>query len=262
MRSIPGRLAIPAFVPICRPYGKLTPAEVDWMVFKKSTGGGAPRAPRRPPSQGRIKAFIQRTDEAGPAGHGPSTLPPPPFESETAMEGLGAWLDTHMSLASQLLWLEQQVEAGDGPPSSGERQGHLPPIRGFVAGAAAVRDALYELYCDAADPRLAPLVAPGAPLETYVRKTYTWCAIIVALLARVTTDLRTPSGPDWNLAKADIRSAERQYPGSGDEVRAAVGALAVDFKSPVEPLRSLPSDLEGLLRSASQLQASLATRFG
>jgi hypothetical protein len=231
------------------------------MSFKKATGG-EPRAPRKPPSQGRIKAFIQRTDEAGPAGHGPSTLPPPPFESETAMEGLGTWLDTHMSLASQLLWLEQQVEASDGPPSSGERHDHLPPIRAFVADAAAVRDALYELYCDAADPRLAALVAPGASLETFVRKTYSWCAIVVALLARVVTELRTPSGPDWNLAKADIRSAEQQYPGPGDEVHAAVGALAIDFKSPVEPLRSLPGDLDSLLRSASRLHASLATRLG
>lgn len=231
------------------------------MAFKKATGGG-PTAPRRPPSQGRLKAFIRRTDEAGPAGRGPSTLPPPPFENETAMEGLGAWLDTHMSLASQLLWLEQQVESGDAPPSSGQRDGHLPPIRGFVAGAAAVRDALYELYCDAADPRLAKLVQPGAPLETHVRRTYTWCALVVALLARVTTDLRAPSGPDWELAKTDLRSAERQYPGSGDQVRAAVRALAIDFKSPVEPLRSLPGDLDGLLRAARELQASLATRFG
>jgi len=230
------------------------------MASKKATGGGPP-APRKPPSQGRIKAFIQRTDEAGPGGAGMSTLPPPPFESETAMEGLGVWLDTHMSLASQLLWLEQQVESGDGPPSSGQREGHLPPIRGLVAAAAAVRDALYELYCDAADPRLAPLVQPGAPLEAHVRKTYGWCALVVALLAKVATDLRTSSGPDWNAAKADVRAAERQYPGTGHNARAAVDALAIDFKSPVEPLRSLPGDLDALVRAAAELQAALATRL-
>ncbi|MGO9838863.1 MAG: hypothetical protein ACLP1X_32180 [Polyangiaceae bacterium] len=231
------------------------------MAFKKATGGGPP-APKRPPSQGRLKAFIQRTDEGGPGAQGPSTLPPPPFESETAMEGLGTWLDTHMSLASQLLWVEQQVESGEGPPSSGQREGHLPTIRAFVVGAAAVRDALYELYCDAADPRLATLVQAGAPLETHVRKAYAWCSLVVALLARVTTDLRTPSGPDWNLVKTDFRAAERQYPGTGDEVRAAVDALAIDFKSPVEPLRCLPRDLDALLRASAELEAALATRFG
>jgi hypothetical protein len=230
------------------------------MAFKKATGGGPPK-PRRPPSQGRLKAFIQRTDDEGPGSQGPSTLPPPPFESETAMEGLGAWLDTHMNLASQLLWLEQQVEGTEGPPSSGMRDGHLAPIRGLVVGAAAVRDALYELYCDAADPRLAVLVFPGAPLETHVRKAYAWCGLVVALLARVTTDLRTPEGPDWNLAKTDFRAAVEQYPGSGDEVRAAVLALPIDYKSPVEPLRSLPGDLDALLRAGAFLQAALTTRF-
>jgi hypothetical protein len=230
------------------------------MAFKKATGGGPPK-PRRPPSQGRLKAFIQRTDDEGPGSQGPSTLPPPPFESETAMEGLGAWLDTHMNLASQLLWLEQQVEGTEGPPSSGMRDGHLGPIRGLVVGAAAVRDALYELYCDAADPRLAALVFPGAPLETHVREAYAWCALVVALLARVTTDLRTPAGPDWNLAKTDFRAAVDQYPGSGDDVRAAVFALPIDYKSPVEPLRSLPGDLDALLRAGVALQAALATRF-
>jgi hypothetical protein len=167
-----------------------------------------------------------------------------------------------MSLASQLLWLDQQLDAGDGPPSSAKREGHLPPIRGFVAAASAVRDALYELYCDAADPRLGGLVQAGAPLEVHVRKAYTWCALVVALLARVTTELRTETGPAWNLARTDFRAAERQYPGSGDEVRAAVAALPIDFKSPVEPLRCLPNDLDALVHATAQLQAELATRFG
>jgi len=177
------------------------------------------------------------------------------------MEGLGTWLDTHMSLASQLLWLEQQIDS-EGPPSSATREGHLLPIRALVAGVATVRDALYELYCDAADPRLAPLVQPEAPLDAHVRKTYAWCALVVALLSRLTTDLRTDAGPDWNVAKTDYRSAARQYPGAGEDLRAAVGLLPIDFKSPVEPLRALPADLDALLVGAATLESALATRFG
>jgi hypothetical protein len=232
------------------------------MSFKKATGGGS-QAPRKPPSQGRIRASIRRTDDNPPGMGGPSTLPPPPFDSETAMEGLGWWLDAHMNLASRLLWIEQQVD-GEGPPSSSnvQREGHLGPIRGMLTDFGDVRDALYELYCDAADERLAPLVQPGASLDVLVRNTYVWCTLVVALLARVTTDVRTPEGPDWNLAKTEFRAAEIKYPERSHDAREAVAGLRIDFKSPVEPLRHLPDDLESLVRNSEKLRASLAARFG
>ena len=228
------------------------------MSTKRPGRAGAPG--RRPSSQGRLKAFIQRSD-AEPGSQGPSTLPPPPFESEAEVAGLEWWLSAHMNLAASLLWLEQHYGDESEPPSSHRTDGHVGAVRGMVAQASAVRDALYELYCDAADPRLAPLVLGGGKLEVHVRASYAWCEEVVALLGRFSTDLRAASGPDWAEAKASVRAAAGLYPGPGDDLLLAVKALGVDFTSPVEPLRGLLHDLEQLVASASDLHATLSKRF-
>jgi hypothetical protein len=217
-----------------------------------------------PLSHGRLRAFLQRNDvESG--AQGPSTLPPPPFENEAFVQGLEWWLDAHMSLASDLLWLEQNSDAGvDGPPSSGQRDGHFEALRSLAEQASEVRDALYELYCDAADPRLSSVLAPGAAgasIEVYVRASYDWCGRVVKLLGHITTELRAPGGPDWNVAKSASREAAKHYPGSGEAARTAVQALPIEYSSPVEPLRHLPSNLEELLQAAAELQVRLAKRF-
>jgi hypothetical protein len=230
---------------------------------KKAEDDGTP--PTAPPSQGRLRAIRQRID-AQPGSQGPSTLPPPPFDNEASVEGLEWWLDAHMGLASELVWLEQLRDAGgEGPPSSGMREGHIETLRGLAEQTSAVRDALYELYCDAADPRLRAVLAPGAPgaaLEQHVRRSYVWCSRVVALLGRITTALRAPEGPDWNVAKSEFRESARHYPTEGEAVRRAIESLDIDYSSPVEPLRRLPRDLEQLLDASAVLHWTLAKRFG
>jgi hypothetical protein len=44
-------------------------------------------------------------------------------------------------------------------------------------------------------------------------------------------------------------------------VREAIRALAIDFTSPIEPLRNLPQDLDRLIAATEELQAMLAKRF-
>jgi hypothetical protein len=162
-----------------------------------------------------------------------------------------------MSLASDLVWLEQLLEVGTAGAS-----GHAGTIRRLLAQAEAMRDALYELYCDAADERLASLVMRGAMLEEYVRASYAWCARVVALLASITNGLRVSSGPDWSAVKAGFRTAEERYVAPVDALRDAVRQLPIDYASPVEPLRNLPHDVDALFAASRELHQTMAKRFG
>jgi hypothetical protein len=171
------------------------------------------------------------------------------------VQGLEWWLDAHISLASELLCLEQQLEA------LYDDAAHTETMRRLTAHTEAVRDALYELYCDAADPRMALHVGPGAPLEKQVRGTYAWCSKVVALLTSVTSGLGA-GGPDWGAAKADFREATRSYVAPNESLRDAVRGLLIDFTSPVEPLRNLQQDIEQLFATTAELQGILAKRFG
>jgi len=212
-----------------------------------NTESGAPVAPTRTSSHTRFKS---------PLGNGPSTLPPPPFASEAEVTGLEWWLDAHMALASELLWLDQSL---DGSP---ERGPHTETIRRLVAEVEGVRDALYALYCDAADPRMRSLARSGSLLEKQVRGSYAWCSRVAALLGTIMNGLRSGSSPDWRAAKAGFRVVAEAYVGPAKALREAVRALPIDFTSPVEPLRNLPQDLEQLFTQASDLQGTLAKRFG
>jgi hypothetical protein len=187
-----------------------------------------------------------------------STSPPPPFESEVEVPGLEWWLGAHVGLASELLWLEQLLDA---IPEAGA---HVETMRRLVGHAEAVRDALYELYCDAADERVAHLLGSEAPLEERVRLSYAWCTSVVGVLATVTNGLRArgDAGPDWAAAKAAFRHAERLYRERSNELREAVRSLPIDFASPIEPLRNLPQDLDQLFTSVEELHTTLAKRFG
>src|SRR5579883_1870561 len=49
--------------------------------------------------------------DAGPGSHAPSTLPPAPFELESDVTGHEWWLESHMNAASDILCLEQLVDA-------------------------------------------------------------------------------------------------------------------------------------------------------
>lgn len=228
----------------------------------KAREGSSPGIPSpRSESHTRFKAPIaQRSDGIPPGSGAPSTLPPPPFERETAVPALEWWLDAHMALASELLWLEQLLDSV--PPTSGRSGGaHGDTVRQLVACTEAVRDALYELYCDAADDRMAHLVGRGAALEKHVRGAYAWCVQVVGLLATVINALRSPAGPDWGTAKRAFRQASEQYSGQSEALRASIRILPIDFSSPIEPLRNLPQDLEHLFSAAAELHAALAKRF-
>jgi hypothetical protein len=169
-----------------------------------------------------------------------------------------------MGLASELLWLEQLLDA---MPDGGPHVTHVGTLRRLVSHVEAVRDALYELYCDAADERMAPLLGPEAPLESHVRLSYAWCTRVVGVLAAITSGLRArgDAGPDWAAAKAGLRRAEELYPRAPQvvsELHGALRQLAVDFGSPIEPLRNLPHDLEQLSTAIEELRTTLAKRFG
>ena len=207
-----------------------------------------------PPRTASYTRLLRVDEEAAGAG-APSTLPPPPFARETAVVGLEWWLAAHMGLASGLLWVGQLLD------TVAEGDAHAETVRGLAAHTASVRDALYELYCDAADDRVAPLMGRGTPLEQHVRGSYGWCVRVVGLLATVTNGLRAESRPDWTIAKGEFRASTRHYPEVPPELRDAVRALPIDFSSPIEPLRNLPQDLDQLIAATEELKAMLAKRF-
>jgi len=210
--------------------------------------------PNRTSSYTRFKSPMQRSDEGPDGAPTPSTRPPPPFEHETLVQGLEWWLDAHMGLASGLAWLDQLLDGG----ATGA---FAATVRGLAAQAEAVRDALYELYCDAADERLHEWIGPGAPFEAQVRGSYAWCASVVTLLGAITNGLRNEGGPDWSAAKALFRDVERKYVRPSQTLKEAMSALQLDTNSPVEPLRNLPRDLGRLLMESEALQGALAARF-
>jgi hypothetical protein len=210
------------------------------------------KAPGPPPRKASHSRLV-RMDKAG--ARAPSTLPPPPFASEAAVRGLEWWLASHMALVSEILWLQQLLEAVP------EGNSHADTVRLLSAHTDGIRDALYELYCDAADDRVAPLVGLDGTLTAQVRGSYAWCQRVVGLLALVTSALRTEAGPDWPAVKAEFRQAAASYPAGRSALREAARLLPIDFTSPIEPLRNLPQDIEQLLASTEELHAILQKRF-
>ncbi len=209
--------------------------------------------PPRLASQTRVRSPVQR-EGASP----PSTLPPPPFSHEVGVVGLEWWLEAHMEVVAELAWLDPMLETGEGDEALAT---HLSTLRLLAEYAESVRDALYELYCDAADPRLSPLLGPDAPLEQHVRCCYGWCGRVVAMLAGLVQGVRSAAGPDWVLAKKGFRSASLTYVGASPRLRTAVQALAIDAANPTEPLRHVLRDLETLFVATEQLQGTLVKRF-
>jgi len=210
--------------------------------------------PNRTASYTRFKSPMQRLEEGQDGGSAPITLPPPPFEHETLVQGLEWWLDAHMGLASGLAWLDQLLDGG----ATGA---FAATVRGLAAQAEGVRDALYELYCDAADERLRDWTATGAPFEVQVRGSYAWCASVVTLLGAITNGLRSEGGPDWSAAKALFRDVERKYARPSQALKEALNALQLATNNPTEPLRNLPQDLGRLFMESMALQGALTARF-
>jgi hypothetical protein len=207
-----------------------------------------------PHSGFRVKAMLRRS---GAHAHAPSTLPPPPFETEAEVAGLEWWIQAHMALASDLLCLEQFLDAA---PEA--RSTHAEAVRQLSGPCDAVRDALYELYCDAAHPRTADLEGFLPALKPHVYESYSWCAAVVGLLTQIAAQLRTEAGLDWDAAKAGYSALAEKLPRSLDGVRSGLAALpSIDFASPVEPLRNLPENLVHLAHSIAALDEALTKRF-
>jgi len=187
-------------------------------------------------------------------GMPPSTLPPAPFEREADVSGHEWWLDAHMTAASNILCLEQLVDVvmDTADVLAVDR------ARALIARLGDVRDALYELYCDAADPRMHGRSTPDGALTRYITKLYAWCEDVNDKLAIVTTGMRTGVA-DWRaLAPAHDAEPSLFAEDTRRSVRDSIHQLGVDFASHVEPLRNLPKDVEQMFFSAIQLRAEIA----
>jgi hypothetical protein len=229
---------------------------------RDTTASAPPESKRAPQSGTRVKAILQRSE---PHLRAPSTLPPPPFETEAEVPGLEWWLGAHMALAADLLCLPLVADLLCLPPlvESGPEahEAHAMAVRQLSQLCDAVRDALYELYCDAADPRAAELSGLLAALEPPVRDTYAWCASVVAFLTWIAGELRSETGLDWSAAKVRYRELAAKRPQADDRPRALVASSPIDFASPVEPLRNLLANLDNLAAAISALDEALSKRF-
>jgi hypothetical protein len=199
---------------------------------------GTPGAPRRP-TQSYTR--LARLSEA-PL---PSTLPPPPFARETDVGGIEWWLDAHMHAVSSLLCLEQTLTT---------RTEQDAPVEDALDALGGVRDALYALYCDAGDPRLAPLVQSSGVLHGYVRAIYAW-------LRRVLDGLRAQARGAPTFATKRLQQAERTLVAAtttaGDELDAAIASLPIDDASPVDPLRNLRADVAEAFTACAWARATV-----
>jgi hypothetical protein len=214
---------------------------------------------RRAESHVRFKSPVRRSQPSMAAVTETSTLTPPPsFESEAQVESLEWWLDAHMKLASNMLCLEQLVDGIRVTPMVAK---HVEMVRGFIADIEAVRDALYEVYCDAADARMAPVVSGIGPVPNYIRAIYSWCDANTEMLMLLTSGLRVQR-PDWAAVRQTYRGAAQLFLAAPRALRGSVLALPIDTKSPVEPLRHALAHVDALALTIARLQDGLANHFG
>jgi hypothetical protein len=218
-------------------------------MSNKSTAKKTDSVNPRTQSYTRFKAPPRRAEDLAP-----STLPPPPFDNEVDVPGHEAWFESHMDVASSLLCLEQLVDHV--PEESAEK------IRGFMRDLEAVRDALYEMYCDAADERLKPLAAQGAPLDVFVTKLYAACKSVLECLVLLATSLKRGEAPPDDVIRSLAAASNLfVFPGASELLR-MVKELEIDVTSPVEPLRNLHKDLDEMFSSATWLHHNLKKQFG
>lgn len=187
----------------------------------EATGSSSSVRRHRPVSYVR---FTMRGEGAN--GESVSTLPPPPFENETDIASLEWWLEAHMSLAGGQLCVEQALDARDASATA------------VSLSLESLRDALYEMYCDAADPRLHELASIEAALGRYVRTIYVVIEDVVSFMldgASVRHDRKARAS---QLADAIVLLPELDD--------AWIARLEIDANSPLEPLRHLSRDVAAL----------------
>jgi len=191
---------------------------------------GLPIGGRRPASH--LRFTVRSSKEASP-----STLPPPPFENETDVAGLEWWLEAHMNLAGGQLCVEQVLEAND---AFG---------RAVSASLETLRDALYEMYCDAADVRMSELAKPEGALGRYVRAVYALSEEVIAAMLETERDAPKIARLAAALMGLAAPDAERW-----------LEKLGVDTQNPLEPLRRLSRDASALTSSVELLSRVLALK--
>jgi hypothetical protein len=185
-----------------------------------------------------------------PGSQAPSTLPPPPFQNEAEVAGVEWWLDAHMSLVSSLSLLEQLLEGAKAEVAGG---------RGLANDLSELRDALYELYCDAADERMRSVTTESSPFTRYVRQLYASCEAVVGAFIMVAAAARAGKTVEW--APLEEHAHHLADAGAVDAIRAVLSPLSIDARNPVEPLRNLPKDLASTYAAARTLAERLS-RFG
>lgn len=184
----------------------------------------------------------------------PSTLPPAPFEREVDVHEIAWWLEQHMGLAANVLCLEQIMEGwGDAT----HRAAPAIEVKAVVARIDRLRDALYELYCDAADRRLESLRGPEGSLSIYVRSLYACCESLIDALVIVAAALRSGTR-DLSLVTEALRDAVAQIDdAAAHRLEGDVQALGIALGSPVEPLRRFPQNVAALVRVGASLRAQV-----
>lgn len=158
-----------------------------------------------------------------------STLPPPPFENETDVAGLEWWLEAHMSLAGGQLCVEQAMMPDD---SAGQA---------ISARLEELRDALYEMYCDAADPRMHEVASVDGALGRYVRALYVTTEEVVSFM--LDAERAPERATELGKAIASLPALDGEW----------LAGLGVDANNPLEPLRHIARDMAALTSAVSQL---------
>jgi len=205
----------------------------------------------------RFTAVRPDAPESGESvgSQGPSTLPPPPFQNEIEVPENEWWLELHMELAGNLLCLEQSVDSVRYTEST---RATLVRVQTIAEEAGRLRDSLYDLYCDAADPRMKPWTATGTALASYVDGLYRWCGAVVTAHVALTSSLRTEQRVT-SIDALQLREAlERVGPlldeAAGEAIPESLRALGIDETNPIEPLRNLYKNLEELFFVAASLR--------
>lgn len=189
------------------------------------------RAPGSQPPANRPISYLRFSMDGSGAL---STLPPPPFEKESDVAELEWWLEAHMSLAGGQLCVEQATTNDDT----------------FAIAVShcleALRDALYEMYCDTADPRMRSLAAEAAPVGRFVRAVYATTEEIVNFM--LDTERERAKAHALGQKLAALPPLEEQK---------WVTALSLDAHNPLEPLRNLSNDVGELAAAVERLAAVL-----
>lgn len=154
-----------------------------------------------------------------------STEPPRPFESETDVTGLAYWFDLHMNLASAILYFERIMP--EPPP---------PGVGSTLKNLGEVRDALYALYCDIADPRALDL---GELVRDSVRGIYVWAE---GLTRKISASLLSEEEGRIAVHVADVTLVTSCL----DHIRRGLFVMGASADDPCSPLRFAPGHLDVL----------------